>query len=367
VTIQNEQENLPGMDEVISLVDSGYALLKPYPFVIALLVIGASIIVAKIVEYILSRTISRLVARTETRVDDLFISLLHRPIFATVASIGLFIALGVIGLEKSLQHTVGAIIQTILVFVWLSFALQVSKLLLTAMSGNKRRFEFVQPTTEPLLKNAVAVLLFLAGVYTIMVAWEINVTGLVASAGIVGLALSFAAQDTLSNLFAGVAILADKPYQIGDVIIIDNGQRGEVTHIGLRSTRLLTRDDVEISIPNSVMGNATIINEAGGPPRRYRVRASVGVAYGSDIDKVMQILEQIATSHDGILNFPVPRVRFRRFGDSSLDFDLLCWIDEPVKRGLIVHELNCAIYKQFAESGIQIPFPQRDLYIKEMP
>lgn len=355
------------MDEIISVMNDGYALLKPYPFLLALIVIGASIILAKLVDYIFSSTIKRLVARTETSVDDHFIALLHRPIFATVTSIGLFIALDVIGLEQSLQDIVGAVIRTILVILWLIFALRASKLLLIAMSGHEQRFEFVQPTTEPLLKNAVAVLLFLAGVYAIMIAWGINVTGLVASAGIVGLALSFAAQDTLSNLFAGVAILTDKPYQIGDVIIIDSGERGEVTHIGLRSTRLLTRDDVEISIPNSVMGNAKIINEAGGPPRRFRVRASVGVAYGSDIEKVMQILEQIATSHEGILSMPAPRVRFRVFGESSLDFDLLCWIDQPVNRGLIVHELNCEIYRRFAESGVEIPFPQRDLHIKEMP
>ena len=155
------------MDEVISVMNNGYALLEPYPFLIALIVIGTFIILAKLVDYILSRTISRLVARTETSVDDHFISLLHRPIFSTVASIGLFIALDLIGLEQFLQNVAGAVIKTILIFVWLSFALQASKLLLTAMSGHKQRFEFVQPTTEPLLKNAVVVLLFLAGVYTI--------------------------------------------------------------------------------------------------------------------------------------------------------------------------------------------------------
>jgi len=355
------------MDKITSMANDGYALLEPYPFLTALIVIAASIVLAKLVDFIFSRLFLRLVARTSTNIDDHIVSLLHRPIFASVTSIGLFIALDIIGLEQSLQDIIGAVIQTILIFIWLIFTLRISKLLLTAMSGQKQRFEFVQPTTEPLLKNALAVLLFLAGAYAIMVAWDINVTGLVASAGIVGLALSFAAQDTLSNLFAGVAILADKPYQIGDVIIIDSVDRGEVTHIGLRSTRLLTRDDVEISIPNSVMGNAKIINEAGGPPKRYRVRTNVGVAYGSDIDKVMHILEQIGESHDSVLSFPKPRVRFRKFGDSSLDFDLLCWIDQPIKRGLVVHDLNCEIYRQFAASGIVIPFPQRDLHIKEMP
>jgi small-conductance mechanosensitive channel len=235
------------------------------------------------------------------------------------------------------------------------------------MKSQEDRFQFVQQTTEPLLKNAAAVLLFVAAAYTILIAWDVNVTGLVASAGILGLALSFAAQDTLANLFAGVAILADRPYQIGDYIILDSGERGQVTHIGLRSTRLLTRDDVEVSIPNSVMGNAKIVNEAGGPPSRYRIRASVGVAYGSDIDKVIEVLLGVATDHPKVHANPEPRARFRTFGESSLDFDLLCWIERPAHRGLVLHELNCAIYKRFGAEGIAIPFPQRDLYIKEMP
>ena len=274
------------------LWQEGMTKLEPYPYLAALIIIFISIVLAKIVDLIFSSLFPRLVSRTSTNLDDQFIRLLHRPIFASVVSIGLFISLDILGLDETQKKVVGGIIQTILIFIWLGFGLSASRLLLSAMSRHQQRFEFVQETTEPLLKNAVAVLLLLAGAYAIMVAWNINVTGLVASAGIVGLALSFAAQDTLSNLFAGVAILADKPYQIGDFIIIDNVDRGKVTHIGLRSTRLLTRDDVEISVPNSVMGNAKIINEAGGPSTQYRVRASVGVAYGTDIDEVMQILEE---------------------------------------------------------------------------
>jgi MscS family membrane protein len=246
-------------------------------------------------------------------------------------------------------------------------AMRFSRLVLSALRDRRDRFELVQQTTEPLLRNAIAVLIFLTGAYAILVAWDIEVTGLVASAGIVGLALSFAAQDTLANLFAGVAILADRPYQLGEYIILDSGERGEVTHIGLRSTRLLTRDDVEVSIPNSVMGAAKIVNEASGVPNRYRIRVGVGVAYGSDIDQVMEVLMKIGTSHPETQGTPEPRVRFRRFGESSLDFELLCWIENSADRGRFVHELNCEVYRAFARTGISIPFPQRDLYIKEMP
>ena len=85
-------------------------------------------------------------------------------------------------------------------------------------------------------------------------------------------------------------ILADAPYKIGDFVVLDSGERGEVTHIGIRSTRLLTRDDIQVTIPNSVMGNTKIINESGGPTEKFRIRVIVGVAYGSDIDQVREVL-----------------------------------------------------------------------------
>jgi len=337
------------------------------PVLEALLLIVGFLVLAKLTDLIISAVILRLTRRTQTRVDDQLIARLHRPIFVTVAMMGLVIASKRLGLGEELQSTTVAIVRSILVVIWLVFAIRVSRLLIGTMRRQERRFDFVQHSTEPLLTNAIAVLLFLTGAYAILLVWQIDVTALVASAGIVGLALSFAAQDTLANLFAGIAILTDRPYKIGDFIILDSGERGQVTQIGLRSTRLLTREDVEISIPNGVMGAAKIVNEAGGPANQFRINAAVGVAYGSDIEAVMGVLVGIAHDHPKILENPEPRARFRAFGNSSLDFDLLCWITNPADRGLVVHELNCEIYRQFAATGIQIPFPQRDVHIKQIP
>jgi small-conductance mechanosensitive channel len=202
--------------------------------------------------------------------------------------------------------------------------------------------------------------------YFVLLAWNINVTAWIASAGILGLAISFAAKDTLANLFAGVFILADAPYTLGDFIVLQSGERGEVTHIGIRSTRILTRDDVEITIPNSIMGNVKIINETGGPSEKYRIRIKVGVAYGSDIDKVQSLLSNVAESHPEVCQTPSPRVRFRTFGDSSLDHELLCWVEKPVMRGRVSHALNTEVYRRFLEEGIEIPFPQRDIHIRSV-
>jgi len=355
------------MDAFTGILRQWNGFLEPYPLLRALQVIVVFLVLAALVDRLISGITRRIVSRTETHLDDELLKILHRPIFTSVALIGLIIAVYELELNSGLLLTTTSVVKTVLVLIWLVFGLRFSRLVLGAMRGTETRFDLVQQTTEPLLKNAVAVLIFIAAVYALLVAWDINVTGLVASAGIIGLALSFAAQDTLANLFAGIAILADRPYQIGDYIILDSGERGQVTQIGLRSTRLLTRDDVEVSIPNGVMGAAKIVNEAAGVPNRYRIRVSVGAAYGSDIDEVMSVLLAAGEGHSKVLGTPVPRVRFRAFGESSLDFDLLCWIEEPAERGLVSHELNCQVYKRFAEAGISIPFPQRDLYIKEMP
>jgi len=355
------------MDSFLKFLREGFEIMQPYPYLQAVVIIIAFGLLAKLADRLITGIIAQFVSRTQTRFDDDLVAIMHRPILTTVGMIGLVLATYRLDFSDELRTTTIAFLQTILVLIWLVFGLRLSRIVLNAMKQQERRFQFVQQTTEPLLTNAAAVIIFVAGVYTILVAWDINVTGLVASAGIVGLALSFAAQDTLANLFAGVAILADRPYQIGDFIILDTGERGQVTRIGLRSTRLLTRDDVEVSIPNGVMGHAKIINEAGGPPRRYRVRVSIGVAYGSDIDQVMEILLGIAADHEKIYSTPEPRARFRKFGESSLDFELLCWIERPVDRGIVTHDLNYEIYKRFSTQGVQIPFPQRDLYIKQMP
>jgi MscS family membrane protein len=190
----------------------------------------------------------------------------------------------------------------------------------------------------------------------------ISLTAVFASAGLVGLALALAARETIANFFGGINILIDRPFRTGDYIILDSGERGEVVEVGLRSTRINTRDDVQISIPNSVITDAKIINESV-PKYRFRVRIKIGVAYGSDVDEVETLLLQTAKSNQLVTLTPEPRVRFRSFGDSALEFELLCWAYQPDIKGKLMHELNCNIYKSFNAAGIIIPFPQRDVHV----
>ncbi|WP_041722369.1 mechanosensitive ion channel family protein [Maridesulfovibrio salexigens] len=206
----------------------------------------------------------------------------------------------------------------------------------------------------------VFVLFYNAGSY-----FGIPVTAIFASAGIAGVAVALAARETLANFFGGVSIFLDRPFRAGDYIVLDNGDRGEVKAVGMRSTRIQTRDDIMITIPNSVITNGKVVNQSRPHPH-FRVRIKLGVAYGSDVDKVEELLMMSAEKNALTINEPAPRVRFRKFGDSALEFELLCWAARPHDRGRLIHELSRDIYKTFNAEGIVIPFPQQDVYLHKV-
>jgi len=341
-------------------------LFGPNAYLQALVIAVAFIATGKLADWVISRAIGKLVSRSKNDLDDRLVGLLHRPIFLSFVLLGLSLATLRLELPGPPEYITLGALKTIAVIIWYNMLRQLIDLLVET-AGRNRNSKIVQTGMLVLIQNVVKVILFALVVYFVFLAWDINVTAWVASAGIVGLALSFAARDTLSNLFAGVSITMDAPYKTGDYIIIESGERGIVTHIGLRSTRILTRDDVEVTVPNGIIGNSIITNEAGGPSEKHRIRIAVGVAYGSDIDHVIATLEKVATDHAEICTHPEPRVRFRQFGESSLDFELLCWIDRPVDRGRLRHELGCAVYRSFDANDIEIPFPQRDLHVRTMP
>jgi len=340
-------------------------ILGPNIYVQAVLVLLIFSVAGKFAELFLSRVVLRIVQRSSVNVDDELIRHLQRPVRVTFTLVGLAVATRVLDLSETPTYITLGVLRTIAILIWYSFLRRAFTMILSAIASSRAGTGL--STMVSVIETVARVVLLALAIYFIFLAWRIDVTAWLASAGIIGLALSFAAKDTLANLFAGVTIAADSPYKTGDFITLESGERGMVTHIGLRSTRLLTRDDVEITVPNGIIGNGKIINEAGGPSARHRIRLSVGVAYGSDIDLVIDTLNEIAESHTEVCDSPAARVRFREFGDSSLNFELLCWIERPVDRGRLVHELNCAIYKGFIQAGVEIPFPQRDLHVRSMP
>ncbi len=327
-------------------------------------------LVATVVAFIIQRIQIIGTKRTNNPVDDHILEELKRPVRSTIIIIGTRLAIGhsqLLEKDSSYLGIIESILLTVVIYYWFRFVINVSHFLLTYLSNSSRKVKIVQKHTLPLFDNLAAIVFYAMGIYFLLIAWNIDISAWLASAGILGLALSFAAKDTLANLFAGVFILADSPYKLGDYIVLESGERGEVTHIGIRSTRILTRSDVEITIPNAIMGNTKITNETAGPHKKYRIRIQIACAYGEDVARVRKALMDIAEAADNIERDPAPRVRFRTFGDSGLNFELLCWVAEPVLRGKVSDSLNEAVYNKFLAEKIEIPFPQRDVNIRSLP
>ncbi len=329
------------------------------------LVIFFTLLAAWLVQVVVITVLRRISRYTKTRIDDEIIDALARPLFFSVVIIGMILTSLLLSPPPKVEFAVVAVGETLLVLLWTRFVIQVIHILLARFAKLADRAHLVSPQTLPLFENITVIIAVALAAYWIFLIWGINMTAWLASAGIVGIAVGFAAKDTLANLFSGVFILTDAPYKLGDYIVLDSGERGKVTHIGIRSTRILTRDDVEITVPNALMGNAKIVNESGGPYTKYRLRVEISVAYGTDIDRLEEILLEIARKEKLVCDDPEPRVRFHTFGDSGLMIALLCWIDKPELRGRTKHHLNRAIYKRLNAEGIEIPYPKRDVYLKK--
>lgn len=337
------------------------------PRVLAATIAVGSVLAAYVVEIVFSVVFLTLTRKTKTDLDDKVVGALRRPVFIGVLSVGLAIASLQLELPAQARFALYGLLETVVVFTCATAAFRIGTALLQALSRRADEKSVIQPRTVPIFDMAVKLGVVGLAIYFIFLSWRIDVTAWLASAGIVGIAVGFAAKDSLANLFAGIFIVADAPYKVGDFIVLDGGLRGCVTRIGFRSTRILTLDDVEITVPNAIIGNSKIVNEAGGPDVKQRVKVSVSVAYGSDIDQVREVLLSVTGGVAGVATSPAPDTRFASFGASGLEFELLVWVEEAARRDRVVSDLNNRVYKAFAVAGIEIPYSKHDVYIKQMP
>ena len=344
----------------MSWFQENYGAALSNPILQSVLIIWGAVIAAKITDLIFTRIFKRVVDKTQTSLDDQILQLLHRPIFYTILFIGFSVAVKTAGLPEYLDFALVGIFKTITILIWLVI---VMKVLVVSMewASKKTTNPLLQQKTLPLFNNLGKIGIGLFGIYFIFLSWDININGILASAGVLGVVLGLAAKDTVSNFFAGIFLMADSPFKEGDYILLDSGERGYVKQMGLRSTRFMTRDDIEITIPNSVIASSKIVNESGGPGESERVRISFQIAYGTDIEHAKEVLINLALENDDVLKKPVPRVRFREFSEYGLKLQLLFWIQKPETRGRTVDAINTKIYKAFAKEKISIPYPKMEI------
>lgn len=189
-----------------------------------------------------------------------------------------------------------------------------------------------------------------------------SISSLAGLGAVLMVGIGFGLQNITQNFISGIILLIERPVKVGDIIQVGSSS-GRILDIRVRSTVIQTRDDISIIVPNSKLVSEEVINDSySGQQIRQHVR--VGVAYGSDVEKVKKVLFEAAKSNSKVLQSPEPRVVFENFGESSLDFDLRFWCSDIWTVDLISSEIRYEIDKQFRLENIQIPFPQRDIHIK---
>ncbi|MCI0469644.1 MAG: mechanosensitive ion channel, partial [Nitrospirae bacterium] len=332
------------------------------PYINAVISIAAFIVIAKIADLFVDKVLRKFTRVTRSDIYDKILDTIHRPIYFTIISIGIVLAIAYLKPSQKTMFYADGIIYSIMTAIWTVAAIKKSNIVIENSINKVSDVTGLSKDIIPLIENISKITIILASLMVILSVWKINITPLIASAGIAGAAIALAAKDTIANFFGGISVFADKPFKIGDFIVIDKTDRGEVVSIGIRSTRIKTLDDIMITIPNSIIAGSKIANESAPTPS-LRIRIPVNAAYGSDIDLVEKTLIEIALQNGNILNDPLPKVFFNSFGESALNLELLCWIKEPAIRLKTVDEINRGIYQRFNELGIKIPFPQRDVHI----
>lgn len=202
------------------------------------------------------------------------------------------------------------------------------------------------------------------GLVVILQTAGIDLTALNVLAGAVGIGLGFGLQTVVSNFISGIIILFERPIKIGDRIVVGDVE-GDVVQIGGRSTTVVTNDNISIIVPNSKFVTENVVNWSHND-RTVRFRIPVTVAYGSDLALVERLLLETAAECPDVLAQPPPGVRLLEFGESGLGFELRVWSTTLIHRhGLLTSTINSAIYRKFTAHGIEIPFPQRDLHLRD--
>ena len=220
-----------------------------------------------------------------------------------------------------------------------------------------------------LMNRFASVIIYLTAVILALDVLGLNIMPFVAGAGVVGIAIGFAAKDTLSNVIAGVLLLIDRPFEVGDRIEVwtapaNSATWGDVVHIGLRATKIRTTDNIVIVIPNNEVMMRDIINYTT-MSKDIRVRIPIGIAYDANVSKAKELIKQVSLELDWVKREPEPKVVVKSFGDSAVNLEARVWISRPRKRIDTISHITDRVKEVFHQEGIEIPYPKRDIYIKK--
>ena len=328
-----------------------------------LAVLVITLIIAFFAKIILRKVLKPLAKKTKTRIDDLIIKSLSSMIFYIVLLLGVKVGLQQFEFKTtiydSLINTFLIVVITILLLKIISnFALQWMK-----------EWKFKTKTTAderliPFLQRILKAVIIILSVIFVFNAWKINISPLLATAGIAGIAVGLAVKDSLSNILGGLQLVLDKTFKVGDKVQLESGELGVIMDIGLRSTKLRTYDNEVIYIPNGYLANAKIKNFTH-PDLSIRTNVNFGVEYGTETKKVQKVVLEAIKKIDTVIEEPEPVVLFLEMSDFSLDFIARAWVKSYTEAYSTKLKMTEEIYNALNKANIGIPFPTRTVYTKK--
>ena len=330
------------------------------------------VILAAILAYVIGRAVftriqKRLVTRTATDLDDHVVLLLRRAFLLSAVMWALWRLFSIWSLGILAQWVVAAWIG--LLFIPISRF--VGEMLTTIETQFVQRTSTaIDDTALPLLNTVVRFLILALGIILALDHIGLNIAPLLAGAGVMGLALSLAAKDTLSNLIAGVLLIIDRPFQVGDRIELwmapsETGTWGDVIEIGLRATKIRNPDNLVVVVPNNEIMRRDIINYTMSGSD-IRLRIPFGIAYESDIEKAKDLLISTAREVNGVKLDPLPVVIVRGCGPSEVNLQLRVWIEDARARRRIADEITEQAILMFSKGDVEIPYPKQEIYLRPM-
>jgi small-conductance mechanosensitive channel len=336
----------------------GPSIRELIKLLLPVLAIPITIVLGYIIRKIIFDRLTRWSKNTKTQIDDIVISAVKGPFIIWALILGIYIALEISQLP---ENVVGIAHKILLVLIILSVTLVLANLSIRLIKTYSSKFEVALPVTS-LTQNISRVIIFAVGILILLKSLNIDITPILATLGVGGLAVALALQDTFSNFFAGFHIIAGKQIKIGNYIKLDSGEEGYVTDITWRTTKIKMLPNNMVLIPNEKLAKAIVINYYL-PDKEMAVLVNVGVHYNSDLKEVEKITCEVAKEvmknvPGGVPDFQ-PFIRYHTFADFSINFTVILRAKEFVDQYLIKHEFVKRLHKRFAQEGIIIPYPIR--------
>ncbi|MBI2649888.1 mechanosensitive ion channel family protein [Candidatus Woesearchaeota archaeon] len=335
-------------------------------YIHSLIILAVFYAISQLFVFISKKIILRLTKKTKTEIDDLIVANTNKPISLILLLIGIRLAIIPHKIRADILGIIEHVIASLIIVIVTYIAIAVFNIIISNW-GKKfasKTESKIDDEVVNLFQKFARITISFIGLIFILDAWGVKVGPLLASLGIAGLAVAFALQTTLGNIFGGISLIIDKSITVDDFIKLDDGTQGFVTDIGLRSTKIKSPDGDLIILPNGKLADSKIYNYHKPLPTT-RVTVEFGVKYGSDVEKVKKIVMEQLSSMKDILKEPAPQVIFHELGEFSLKFKAFFWVSSLEKKMEAKENVATAIYNALNKNKIGIPFPTRTVYMKE--